>query len=397
MLEAGAAYRCFCDPATLAERREKERQSGQTVAKDRCCANLSPEEIQAKIDAGESYAVRLLIPDETITVDDGVHGEVNVNGSEIEDFILLRSNGTPTYMLAVVVDDADMRVTHVIRGDDHLSNTPKQILLYRALGLTPPKFAHVPTILGSDKKKLSKRHGATSITEYRDIGYLPETMVNYLGLLGWSTSDDREVISRDELIEMFDIPGINKSSAVFDDKKLNWLNGQYIGKLDYDDVRDQLVNLASEAVAEKILNRAPEEADIHAAWNLFCNRIHLLPELFVWGDYIFQAPKDFDAKGVRKQFKADGAVEMLSEVADAFNKLTEFKADTVENSIRELAEAKKINGGKLIHPVRLAVSGTTGGPGLFELLVALGRDTVVARIQTAVKMIQSDSVPLKSK
>jgi len=393
LLENGAAYRCFCTKEQIAERREIAQRKKNEYKYDRRCAHLSDAEIKVNLDANMPFAVRLKVPGELISFDDLVHERITVSGMEIEDFILLRSDGTPTYMLAVVVDDAEMRITHIIRGDDHISNTPKQILIYRALGLTPPKFVHVPVILGPDKRKLSKRHGAAAVNEYRDVGYLSDTLINYLGLLGWSPGDDRNEITPSELEALFDLKGIIAHSAVFDEAKLRWLNGLYIGKIDYEAVKDQLISFGAMAVESGLLDEAPAETEIKKAWDLLKNRIHTLKELFEWGDYFFQHPKTFDKKGVKKNFK-DGAGDTLISVSKMVNEIDVFEAPIIEEAFRKKAEEDGLKASQLIHPTRLAVSGRTGGPSLFELLETLGREVVVQRTMFAGEAINNGNIEI---
>src|SRR3989441_2519811 len=231
LLEERKAYYCFCSVAELEARRAAAEKAGAAWKYDRLCARLSPEEARPRLQAGEPAAVRFLVPEGSVSWDDLVHGPTSFESAVLEDIVLLRSNGSPTYNLSCVSDDIIMRVTHVIRGDDHISNTPKQILLYRAAGASPPLFGHLPLILGTDKKRLSKRHGAVSVTEYRDKGYLPEAMFNFLALLGWSPGEGREKLSRDEMIALFRLEDINRKGAVFDEQKLEWLNSQYINDL----------------------------------------------------------------------------------------------------------------------------------------------------------------------
>ena len=384
LLAKGRAYRCFCDPETIAEIRKK------SYTYDRRCLNLSQDEIDARIAEGQDYALRLKIPEGDISFKDGAHGEIKVSSREIEDFVLLRRNVTPTYMLAVVVDDSDMGITHIIRGDDHISNTPKQILIYRGLDRKPPQFVHVPLILGTDKSRLSKRHGATSIIAYRDMGYLPETIVNYLGLLGWSPGDDREIITREELIDLFSISGIQPKNAVFDESKLRWLNGQHLGRTEFADVADRLEQVAREAIVTGVLSEMPERAAIEKAWNLVKNRAFFYNELFVDFGYMFQDPLNYDPKGVKKHFMKDGAVDRIDRLVSDFDKLEPFDVSGIEGLLRSKADEWEVGTGKLIHPVRLACSGVTGGPGLFEMLEALGKETVVRRLKKTVEWLKSN-------
>ncbi len=387
LLNSGAAYPAFETTEELAAKRDEAQRTKSGYMYDRTSLNLSADEVQMRIDRGDPYVVRLRVVDEDITFTDGVHTDITVSGKEIEDFIILRSDGTPTYMLAVVVDDADMGITHVIRGDDHISNTPKQIMLYRALGLEIPIFAHVPLILGIDRRKLSKRHGVTSIMGYRDAGFLPETITNYLGLLGWSPGDDRNEITMPELIDLFDVNGIQSSSAVFDDNKLLWLNGHYISQLSYANVASDLNRFAIDAVKIGKLDAVPSKDKIKSAWELLNNRIHLTSDLFDTGLYMFRDPTEYDPKGMRKNIKT-GTDEQLLVLADDFGNLNNFDVDSIEEIVRDRARNWEISGGKLIHPLRLAVSGVTGGPSLFDMLESLGRDTVIRRIKNCVKFIQ---------
>lgn len=392
LLEQGFAYRCFCDPRDSFKSREDIDRQGKPFKHYRKCLDLSESEVQNLVSSGKPYAVRLKVPSKTITFHDVVHGEISVDGDEIEDFVLLRSDGSPTYMLAVVVDDADMGITHITRGDDHLSNTPKQILLYKGLGLPIPQFAHVPLILGPDKKRLSKRHGATSITSYRVEGFLQETLINYLGLLGWSPGDDRNIISRQELIDLFDIKGINPHGAVFDEAKLRWLNGIYIGKTGFEEIEPVIERFAQDAVRSGAISDVIDKQTLANSWNLVHTRIHTLRELFTDTLYLFRDPIEYDKKGVRKHFKQDGSAERLLKLKEGFEKLDEFNASTAEEYLRRCSEEWEISAGKLIHPIRLAVSGITGGPGLFEMLEYLGRETVTRRLGLAVDAIESGHI-----
>ncbi|MCF7809406.1 glutamate--tRNA ligase [bacterium] len=391
LLENGSAYRCFCTPEEIAKRREAAPVDNKMYMYDRHCLKLSPEEIEAKLSNNESFAIRLKIPDGEVAFTDGVHGEIKVSCQEIDDLVLLRRNGTPTYMLAVVVDDADMKISHIIRGDDHISNTPKQILLYKALGFKHPEFAHLPLILGPDKKRLSKRHGAVSITSYNEEGYLVETMINYIGLLGWSPGDDRDFICRQELIDLFNISGIQSKGAVFDEKKLRWLNGQYIGNASYADHAEQLKLYAESAFENGIIDYIPDSIKIEDAWNLLHNRIYFLKDLFNDGNYMFKDPVSYDVKGTRKHFfNDDDVIKRLNVLIDDFNLLENFDIESIENVIRTRSDEWEVSAGKLIHPLRLACSGLTGGPGLFEMLEVLRKETVIRRLENAVKWIETN-------
>jgi glutamyl-tRNA synthetase len=240
LVASGHAYYCYCDPDHLKARRDAAEQAGQSWSYDRACAALSPDDIALREASGAPRAIRFRMPEGTTAYDDVVHGRIEFDNAVIEDFVVLRSDRHPTYHLSVVVDDIDMGITDVVRGDDHISNTPKQVLLYEALGAPVPRFAHVPLILGPDKRRLSKRHGATSVMEYARQGFLPEAMFNFLALLGWSPGNDRELFSRDELVQAFSLDGISSGNAVFNPEKLEWFNVQHIARLSGDEITDRL-------------------------------------------------------------------------------------------------------------------------------------------------------------
>lgn len=383
ILRDGLGYRCFCDPEQLAQERETARSQGISHRYDRRCLRLTPQEVQNRLERGDPYAIRVKVPEETIGFQDGVHGWVEVSGKDLEDFVILRRDGTPTYHLAVVVDDAFMGITHIIRGDEHLLNTPKQIILYRALGHPVPQFAHVPLILGRDKKKLSKRHGATSINWYRDQGYLPEAMVNYLGLLGWSPGDDRNFITREELIQLFDISGIMSHGAIFDEAKLRWLNAQYLSRSSFPEVKNEVYEMLERGLREGKLSTLPDEEYLARAWELIKSRIYLLSDLITSVRYLFEDPEQYDPDGLKRYFTPE-TLDRIEALGQLFGSLETWSKESLEAVVREAAAGWGIPAKALIHPLRLAVSGVTVGPGLFELLEVLGRERVVRRLEMAV-------------
>jgi glutamyl-tRNA synthetase len=342
---------------------------------DRTCGTLSFEE-QQRLDAeGRSRALRFRLPDQRIAFHDIVHDEISFSHEDFDDFILLRSDGTPTYMVAVVVDDHDMGITHVLRGDDHLSNTPKQIALYHALGYETPMFGHLPLILGADKKRLSKRHGATALGEFQQRGYLPGAMFNFLALLGWSPGDDREIMSRDELVNAFDVRRILKKSSVFDEDKLRWMNGQYIRLLDDETLLDAVMRFRPAELVEASRER------VRQLLPLFRERMTVLPEFFDASAFLFHEPTAWDDKAVAKYWKAEAA-DHLKEMLDDFQTIS-FDAATLEEYIRTRAAANSVGAGKLIHPLRLALTGAASSPGIFEVMESIGRDGCVRRIRRA--------------
>ena len=382
LLAEGRAYRCFCEVETLAAEREAAEKAGGGYVYARRCRAIPRAESDARAAAGAPFVVRMQVPPGATAWDDGVHGPTSFPNEVIEDLILLRSDGTPTYNLSVVSDDIAMRITHVIRGDDHISNTPKQILIYHGLGRTPPVFAHLPLIFGTDKKRLSKRHGATSVLDYRTAGFLPDALFNFLALLGWNPGDERQKMTRAELIAAFDLDGVGKSGAVFDAAKLEWLNGLYVAELPPTEF---------EAAAREALRAAGSWDDAYAGarrdWfravlALIQPRAKTLPAIPVEGAFFFRTSDDleYDADGVRKHLGADAIVPALRALGLRWAALAEWTEGPLESELRLVAEEHGLAGGKLIHPVRLAVSGRTASPGLFEVVALLGKERTLARI-----------------
>ncbi len=388
LLENGHAYRCFCSKNVLDEKRSLARKEKQIYRYDGSCRKLSDKEIKNKLEDGESYSVRLKIPVGEVVFKDLVHGENRVQNETLDDFIILRSDGTPVYQLAVVADDHDMGVTKVLRGDDHLSNTPKQILLYKAMGWETPEFGHVPLILGTDKVRLSKRHGATSVEEFRKDGIFPESLFNFLCLLGWSPGDDTEIMDRDELIKRFDEARINKKSAVFDITKLYWMNGKYLSDMSVAEVLPEVerrLKKADIAIAESDKKRFELLVELQK------DRVRTISELIDSLCVYFEDPKEFDEKGVRKHFLKDGTLELMMtlnrELSEAESAIFE---DTIEPEkfIRNFAEEKNVSAAKIIHPLRLALTGKTVSPGIFELVYILGKNNVLKRLEKAIGYIR---------
>lgn len=389
LLHRGLAYPCFCDPEELKKKKENAPQNGADYRYDRTCLGVSSGEAEKRMRQGTPYAVRFKVPDGKTVFRDHVRGEVSFDNAEIDDFVLLRSDGSPVYQVAVVADDHAMGITCVIRGDDHLSNTPKQILLYRALGWPEPEFAHVPMILGPDKKRLSKRHGATSVEEYRRQGILPEALRNFLALLGWSPGGDREILSLDEMIEAFSLSEVSKKSAVFDETKLAWMNQQY------------LQNLSDEALIERVLPFLPaaeapdpesEEGKglLSGFVRLMRPRVQRLSEFHGQGLYFFNDPADYDSEAVRKHWADASAAEILHEMAAKLGGISPWNAAEIEKSVRGMADRMTLKAGQVIHPVRLALTGSGASPGLFELMEVLGRVTVLRRLKAAAEWIRKD-------
>ena len=382
LIAAGQAYPCYCSNETLQAKRQAAEAAGGGWMYDRTCRQLSPDDIARLDAAGTPRAIRLLVPDGVTSFTDLVHGEIRFDNRNIEDFVVLRSDGQPTYHLSVVADDIDMAITHVVRGDDHISNTPKHVLLFQALGHAVPAFAHVPLILGTDKKRLSKRHGATSVTEYTRMGYLPEAMVNFLALLGWSPGDDRELLGRDELISAFALEGISGGNAVFNPEKLDWMNQQYIMRLSTEELGARLEPYLREA------GLWPEEFAAHRrSWylalvELFKPRLTRLTKFAEEAGPFLTAEIVTEESAARKYLKPELAIP-LQELRSAFDALDPFTTEATERTLRTVAERHTLKPAALIHATRVAVTGRAASPGLFEVLEILGRPLVVQRMTAA--------------
>ncbi|HEY4001642.1 MAG TPA: glutamate--tRNA ligase [Candidatus Xenobia bacterium] len=380
-LQAGGyAYPCFCSPERLTEMRKAQEKAGESPKYDRHCLTLSPDERQAR--ASEPHVVRLKVPDgETVTFTDQVRGEVSFDTNTVDDQVLMKSDGYPTYHLANVVDDHLMGITHVVRGEEWVSSTPKHILLYRAFGWEAPHFAHLPLLLNPDKSKLSKRQGDVAVEDYRAKGYLAEALVNFVALLGWNSGTEQEIFSKAELIQAFSLDRVNKSGAVFDINKLNWLNEQYIHKLPVEGMLPMV-----RCWVEKEGYAVPDDATLAAYMTLMKERVTLVSDFATNARYLFVDPTSYDEDAVKKRWK-DGARELVADLQEPLAALPVWDAPALEAAVRTLAESKGVNASKIIHPLRLAVSGSSAGPGLFELLAVLGKERVERRLQAALKSL----------
>jgi glutamyl-tRNA synthetase len=359
-------------------------------------ANIYKEYAERLLKEGKAYLEKSQIPNsksqgeaiifkvipEKIKIDDLIHGEIEFDTSVIKDQVLIKSDGTPTYNFACVVDDATMNITHVIRGDDHISNTPKQIILYRALGFNIPEFAHLPLILGAEGGRLSKRTGATAISDYRKMGYLPEALVNYLLLLSWSPGDNREVIDIKEAIKLFDIKNVNKTAATFDMKKLDWMNNQYLKKADSEQLADELIPLLVEKGC--IEKDKFDRKYIVSLVQLFQARLTKLTDFPDWADFFFAKSLKIDPEAEKKFLSGDFSKE-FELFLQRLEKLEKFDIETIETSFRELVKELNIEARKLIHPVRVALTGKTVGPGLFEVVYYLGKERTKERLTRWIK------------
>ncbi len=392
LLTAGLAYRCYCSPVELAAQREEARKKGLAPRYSGRCRELTEAERFRLEKAGINPAIRVKIPQEGVTtVKDLIRGEVTFENNTLDDFVIMKSNGVPTYNFACVVDDSLMQISHVIRAEEHLSNTPRQVILYKLLGYRLPAFAHVPMILAPDRSKLSKRHGATSVEEFREGGYFPEALVNYLALLGWSPGDEREMMPVEEITASFSLGGVSKHAAIYDLKKLTWLNGQYLNALPLERVtREALPFFQARGYISE--NPSPGEyAYLQQAVATVRSRVHTLVELADAVDYFFQDNFTYDEKGVKKFFRRPETADLLQRGKDVLAKTEPFDLPTVEAAYRNLIAELGISGGALIHPTRLAISGKTMGPGLFDLIVALGKKKCLERMERAIQLIRRNT------
>ncbi|HHV43278.1 MAG TPA: glutamate--tRNA ligase [Firmicutes bacterium] len=387
LLRMGRAYKCYCTPEELDEMREKALAEGRAPKYDGRCRDLTPEEC-AKLEAmGRKPVIRFKtnMDGETV-INDLIRGPVTFANEVLDDFVLVKSDGGPTYNFAVVVDDVAMGITHVIRGEDHLSNTPRQIQLYEALGYALPQFAHIPMILGPDRKRLSKRHGATSVMEYEGAGYLPEAFVNYLALLGWAYDDHTELFTREELIAKFTLDKVSKNPAVFDNKKLLWMNGVYLRDLPLEDLVKRGVPWMQRA------GYLPEELDdklrdkVSKVFAAVQTRVRTLEELVNASYYFFTDAPQYDQSMVQKFLVKEYVPDMLKQLLERLLPLEPFTEETIEKVFVSLQQELDIGLGKLIQPVRVAVTGTNVSPGMYEVLALLGKAKTCERIRHAYQM-----------
>lgn len=409
LLASGAAFPCYCKPAAYAgagtASAEEEEGGGDNEGTKlqkniACpCRDLSEAELDAKKKEGLRPAIRFRIPREgTTKFEDAVFGQREVENSEIEDFVLLRSSGLPTYQLSVVVDDIDMRISHIIRGADHLSNTPKQALIYRALAVAPPVFAHVPLILGPDRTRLSKRHGATSVGSYADEGFLPEAFRNFLALLGWSPGNDAEYMRTPELVERFSLAGVSRTNAIFDRPKLEWFNTQYLLK---PPVEDLLPYVEAELKRTGIWQErwgahGPDRAWLVHAVDLIRPRTRFLTDFSGWARAFFTDDFDYEPEAREKFWKDERLSAMLAKLADALDALPDWNHDACDAALRSLAAAEGVKAGLLINATRVAIVGRAVAPPLFDTMVVLGKPAVVSRLRRALPIVSTHSPARRS-
>jgi len=387
LLAEGKAYPCFCSKEDLEQMRNRALLMKKPPKYDERCRRLSDSERRARLEKGEPHVYRFARPSAgQVEFEDLVKGSLRFESELLDDFIIMKSSGVPTFMFAGAIDDRLMQITHVIRGDDHLSNTPRQIQLFEAFGWSEkPAFAHISMIHGPDGSRLSKRHGATSIEEFQKAGYLPEVMLNYLALLGWSTSDSQQIFNPanrfQELVEKFELERCQKSPAIFDMEKLKWMNGVYIRQLP----REELLARAWPYLVEAGL--VPANADsalkdyVHRSLMLEQEKLVVLSDAPGLIDFFLKAEVEFDPEAVEKVLRKPEAPGVLAGISEVFSKLPGFTAESTEKACRDYAQAQGLKAGQVFHPVRVAVSGRTKGPSLFHMLEVMGRDKVLDRIK----------------
>ncbi len=387
--EQGQAYYCYCTQEELAERRQEAMKAGQAPRYDGRCRELSLNVRNRLEHEGRRPALRFHIPTTGETeVSDVIRGRVSFSHEVLDDFIIMKSNGLPAYNFACVVDDVAMKISHVLRAEEHLSNTPRQILIYQALGRQLPIFVHLPMILAPDRSKLSKRHGATSVQEFCEQGFLPGALLNYLSLLGWSPEGEEEIMPLSETVRQFSLARVGKTAAIYDIKKLTWMNGHYLNEAALDDVVAQAIPFLKQQGLVPDTISDEQHAYMVRVVALVRTRVKTLVEVAEASDYFFSEDFTYDEKGIRKHFSKAGVDRLLEAAAKCVERLPVFEPQTIEEAYRDLSARLGVSAGDLIHPTRLALSGRTMGPGLFELMAVLGKDRSLRRLDRAVDFIR---------
>lgn len=373
LLRKKLVYRCFCSPESLRQSREKAMAAKTDPKYDQHCLSISEEESARRAQAGEPFALRFKTPEGSTVFGDVLRGRVEFNNEELDDFVIMKADGTPTYNFAVTVDDATMKITHVIRGDDHISNTPRQVMIYKAFEYNVPKFVHVPLIHGADRTKLSKRHGAKSVNEYLEDGFLPEALLNFLGTMGCSYKEGMDVMSLQDMIKEFSLKKLNKTAAVFDLEKLNWLNGEHFLRLPV----ATRVEMVRPDLEESFGTQDPSVIEL--VLNSFGKRLKSPKDIVEYADYFFT--EDFSILPEAAANIKPDTMPLLRKLKENLSTLTNFTASECETVLRNTAKECDVKAGQIIHPMRAAVSGKTIGPGAFELLEMLGRHRVLSRLE----------------
>jgi glutamyl-tRNA synthetase len=389
LIKGGKAYYCFCKPERLKELRDKQQKEGLQPKYDKHCLTITKSEIEKRIEDKEPFVIRLNVPDNIIVVvEDLIRGRVEFNSDIIDDQVLIKSDSYPTYHLANVVDDHLMKITHVIRGEEWLSSTPKHILLYDFFGWEKPVFAHLPLLLNPDKSKLSKRQGDVAVEDYRAKGYLKEALINFVTLLGWSAGDDKEFYYIDELIECFSLERVNKAGAVFNIEKLNWLNAEHLRKKENSEI---LILLKEELSKSVFKEKSFGDSYLLKVVEAMKERVSFVKDYIEKSPYFFKAPETYDESVVSKRWKND-APELMKKLIDKFSILENPVKEDYESALKETAAEFNVSNGALIHPLRLAVSGMGAGPGVFDIVEIIGKEETLSRINKAIEILNSKSV-----
>ena len=390
LVEEDKAYLCYCSPERLDEVRREQMKRKQPPGYDRHCRSLTKEEKTEMEASGITPVVRFKIPlDGQTSFKDLIKGEVSFENKVLDDIVLLKSDGYPTYHLANIIDDHNMNISHVLRADEWLSSTPRHLLLYQAVGWRPPEFAHLPMILGPDRAKLSKRHGATAINEYRDKGYLPEAMINFLSLLGWSLDDKTELLSRDEIIAHFSLERVSKTAAVFNNEKLDWMNGIYIRNLDIDQFAERAIPFLERELPDTI-KRPLDTGYIRQIMPLIQERAKTLDEIPALTDFFFEDDIDYELSALLGKLDSAQASHILGIAIERLDSLEDWTTDALEALLRPLAAELEVKTGVLFGLLRTATTGKTAAPPLFQTMEVLGRETSMERIRKALdKLSQS--------
>ncbi len=388
LFDNGSVFRCYCTKEEIEAARETALKEKKPLKYSGKCRGLTPED-WARLDAeGKRYTIRFKTPEnEKIIVDDLIRGPIVFNSFELDDFIIVRSNGVPIFLLTNGIDDALMEITHVVRGEDHISNTPKQILINQALGLRVPQYLHTSMILGPDRTKLSKRHGAVSVNQFREQGYLSESLVNYLAFLGWNPKTTDEFFTLPELVEAFSIEAMSKPPSVFDYDRLKYINAHWMGAIDAGRRLDLCI---AHLISKGMIDSAT--ADARRDWlaeivSICGERLKTVNDIETVADFFFRDITEYEEKGVRKHFKGEKTIAILERLRAKISALTDYTRAEIERIMHVMVDDEGVLGKELIHPARLALTGKTTGPGLFELMEVLGRDESLKRIESAEKWI----------
>ncbi len=390
LLENGEAYYCFCSAEELAERRKKELAEGRPSIYDRKCLNLSDNEKKQLIKEGKKPAIRLKMPDRQIVVDDLIKGIMEFDSKLLSDFVIIKSDGIPTYNFAAVIDDILMKVSLVMRGDDHISNTPKQIVIYQALGIPLPEFAHIPMIMGPDNTRLSKRHGATSVIEYQKMGFLPEAVVNYIAHLGWSSGTNQEIFTIKELVESFTLEKISHHSAIFNMEKLNWFNNEHLKRLSDEKYVDMLIPFLKEARYIELPLSEKKEKWLKKVVSLMKSRARNFKQFLDYGDYFFTDDFIIEEEAA-KILEQTGVKDILKHLINELKEIDKWDEENIECKVREMANQLNLKGKQIIHPARVSLSGKTVGPSLFALMEVLGKERNIKRLEKMISKLSKKS------